>query len=619
MHRQHTPLVLNPNCQSFSAALKPLVLALGSLVALHASNIALAQNLGADPLFGSVSLTTGFSETPYTVEVSPGGEDETFQLGGECYGYIRFAQPDFVLSYQAGESPLGVFAVSDLDITMTINDPAGNWHCNDDSSFLSDTNSGIQFDDPLSGDYQIWVGSYDSGAESITTILAITEVDETEWASTRIGLEDSVYAASFDLNGDIVFGDDSGGFANDGECDDPRFQGPGAAFGSSTSHLFKDATDCSSQFQAGMVNLAEPDDMNLNGDMGTDSFAGDATIFAGDTSAASALALPDAGPVGEVMSALVQAFQAIPGDNADTLPLPFGIGGGIGGDAAADYDRVAMTELTGIDFGDNSGPFTNDGECDDSRFEGPGASGISFDGGDFTDASDCSSLYMGGTIILIEQDDTPAAIVADGSGIDFGDNSSLFADDGECDDPRFEGPGAASFTSESSEMHDANDCRSMYEAGRVTLVPGTGVVGAASSSSSQPTGNTRSNEPAAPPEDSYTIGVPRGDINGATQADGSIYASGTVYGEAINAGDRGLSFMPDTASYAPTPTRPEPEIDFGDDSSVFANDGECDDPRFEGEGMAFASFDEYLARDASDCRTAFEAGTITLIREDQPR
>ena len=203
--------------------------------------------------------------------------------------------------------------------------------------------------------------------------------------------------------------------------------------------------------------------------------------------------------------------------------------------------------------------------------------------------------------------------------IEFGDDSGDWANDGECDDPRFEGPGAASFTSESSEMHDANDCRSMYEAGRVTLVPGTGVVGAASSSSSQPTGNSRSNEPAAPPEDSYTIGVPRGDINGATQSDGSIYASGTVYGEAINAGDRGLSFMPDTTSYAPTPTRPEPEIDFGDDSSVFANDGECDDPRFEGEGMAFASFDEYLARDASDCRTAFEAGTITLIREDQPR
>jgi hypothetical protein len=91
-----------------------------------------------------------------------------------------------------------------------------------------------------------------------------------------------------------------------------------------------------------------------------------------------------------------------------------------------------------------------------------------------------------------------------------------------------------------------------------------------------------------------------------------------VYGGPINPGDRGLSFMPDVASYAPPPTRPAPEIDFGDNSSVFADDGECDDPRFEGEGMAFASFDEYLGRDANDCRTAFEAGTIRLIQEEQP-
>src|SRR5690606_40181235 len=65
------------------------------------------------------------------------------------------------------------------------------------------------------------------------------------------------------------------------------------------------------------------------------------------------------------------------------------------------------------------------------------------------------------------------------------------------------------------------------------------------------------------------------------------------------------------AAPAPAPQR-EAEIDFGDDSSEWANDGECDDPRFQGSAMATTLEDADIGRDATDCRTAFEAGTITL-------
>ncbi len=612
MQGQSTPLVHDFTRHSHIVSLKLLALSLSGLVALHIANTAQAQNLDADPLFGSISLEAGFSPTPYTAQVSPGGEDESFQLGDDCYGYVRLAQPDFVLSYQAGGSPLGVFALSDLDITMAINDPAGNWHCNDDNIFLSGTNSGIQFNEPLSGDYQIWVGSYDSGAESVATMLAITEVDENEWASIPIGLEDSVYAASFDLNGDIVFGDDSSGFANDGECDDPRFQGPGAAFGSGSNHLFKDASDCRTQFDAGLVSLAEPEDMNLSGQMDTSLFGGDSDVFSGDTTATSSITMPDAGPFGEVFFALVQAFQAIPGDDAGALPLPFGVGG----DVTPEYDRATMVALTGIDFGDNSGPFTDDGECDDPRFEGPGAADFNIDGGELTDGSDCSRLYLEGTVTYVEPDISDSAgsdtAIVDSSGIDFGDNSSLFADDGECDDPRFEGPGAAAMTSESSEMRDANDCRTMFETGQLTLVAQTSSTIA---TASLPSVSTQPRAPAPPPRETYTIGVPRGDISSATQADGSIFASGSVYGDPINSDSRPTG-MPPSASVVPVPTRPASNdaIDFGDNSSVFANDGECDDPRFEGDGAASINFDDDLGKDANDCRAAYEAGTVTLIR-----
>jgi len=55
------------------------------------------------------------------------------------------------------------------------------------------------------------------------------------------------------------------------------------------------------------------------------------------------------------------------------------------------------------------------------------------------------------------------------------------------------------------------------------------------------------------------------------------------------------------------------EIMFGDDNSRWANDGECDDPRFEGAGMTQTPLlDDDIKHDATDCRTAFEAGTISV-------
>ena len=54
-------------------------------------------------------------------------------------------------------------------------------------------------------------------------------------------------------------------------------------------------------------------------------------------------------------------------------------------------------------------------------------------------------------------------------------------------------------------------------------------------------------------------------------------------------------------------------VDFGDDSSEWANDGECDDPRFSGAGMTITPLlDDDIMHDATDCRTAFEAGTLQL-------
>ena len=62
---------------------------------------------------------------------------------------------------------------------------------------------------------------------------------------------------------------------------------------------------------------------------------------------------------------------------------------------------------------------------------------------------------------------------------------------------------------------------------------------------------------------------------------------------------------------APVPAFAQ-NIDFGDDASRFAKDGECDDMRFSGAGMTDTTLiDSDIRHDATDCRTAYNQGRLT--------
>ena len=63
--------------------------------------------------------------------------------------------------------------------------------------------------------------------------------------------------------------------------------------------------------------------------------------------------------------------------------------------------------------------------------------------------------------------------------------------------------------------------------------------------------------------------------------------------------------MPETTTAATGP-------DFGDDASKYASDGECDDPRFTGDGASKRPRAEDAMHDATDCRAAYEAGTVAF-------
>jgi serine protease Do len=105
-----------------------------------------------------------------------GGEVDVvaLSLGSDCGGYTTSA-PDLRLNLVDDFDLLRIFFVADeeQDATMIINDPNGNWFCNDD---FSDRNPMVELTNAESGQYDIWVGSY-SADKYIVGALYVTEMN----------------------------------------------------------------------------------------------------------------------------------------------------------------------------------------------------------------------------------------------------------------------------------------------------------------------------------------------------------------------------------------------------------------------------------------------------------
>jgi hypothetical protein len=119
----------------------------------------------------------------------------------------------------------------------------------------------------------------------------------------------------------------------------------------------------------------------------------------------------------------------------------------------------------------------------------------------------------------------------------FGSDVSDYANNGECDDPRFVGSGMDSVLDRDDEQRDATDCRKLFEAGQLRL------------------------EVALRPANSIAMCQ---------------------------------------------------NLNFGNNSSQWARDDECDDPRFTGPGVDSILTSDDLKADAADCKAACAAGTIWL-------
>ena len=125
-----------------------------------------------DPTYGWVELASGFTPDPHTVRLTAGGTISGSTIDAACSGTFA-AAPDVKLSYSAGSLPLIISVDSGRDTTLMINDPQGNWWCDDDGG-NNGMNPAIRFNKPGSGTYDIWVGTYSTDTADAT--LHISEL-----------------------------------------------------------------------------------------------------------------------------------------------------------------------------------------------------------------------------------------------------------------------------------------------------------------------------------------------------------------------------------------------------------------------------------------------------------
>lgn len=148
-------------------------LALACFVAIAAAVPAAAQDPNADPNYGTVTLTGGFTPDPRVVSLRAGGDLSAREAGSHCGGFITSA-PDVRLDFTPGSLPLIISVAADADTTLVINAPDGRFYCDDDGG-VNGANPAVRFNSPTQGRYEIWVGTYRAGA-SQPARLHISEV-----------------------------------------------------------------------------------------------------------------------------------------------------------------------------------------------------------------------------------------------------------------------------------------------------------------------------------------------------------------------------------------------------------------------------------------------------------
>lgn len=154
--------------------MRNLILSTAALAFVLIAGSASAQNVDADPNYGELNLSAGFTPDPALLSLLAGGDVDAADQFEGCTGFIS-TTPDVRLFWDGsakGGLNLKISALSNADTTLVVNGPDGRWYCDDDGG--EDSNPLVELS-PRTGRYEIWVGTYAQG-EVKRAVLSISEV-----------------------------------------------------------------------------------------------------------------------------------------------------------------------------------------------------------------------------------------------------------------------------------------------------------------------------------------------------------------------------------------------------------------------------------------------------------
>ena len=132
----------------------------------------------------TLDLSNGFALDPTFVSVNGGGEVDAGLLSAKCKGYIN-RQPVATVRYPGGAKQVRTFFYSDGDPTLLVLTPDGKVLCNDNASEQI-LDPFLALDNPIAGDYRIWVGSAAKN-QLIPGVLVFSANESVDLGSFQLG------------------------------------------------------------------------------------------------------------------------------------------------------------------------------------------------------------------------------------------------------------------------------------------------------------------------------------------------------------------------------------------------------------------------------------------------
>lgn len=105
---------------------------------------------------------------------------EILPIGAYCPGFTDVSAPDFVMTLDATQPMISLYARSQTDLVMAVRMPDGGWSCNDD---IFELNPGVTIEAAQPGDYLIYLGAYNPGAQGTYNLYA--SIGSPNWAATQ--------------------------------------------------------------------------------------------------------------------------------------------------------------------------------------------------------------------------------------------------------------------------------------------------------------------------------------------------------------------------------------------------------------------------------------------------